>query len=112
MRVKAIESMYYNRRQYKPGEEYEMDDREAQEANLLVLLGKIELVKKDATKAAATKAAKTEWPIPIAPQHHTTAVEPEPKPPAEEGTPAEGEEGGEEEKVRRKYYRRRDLRAE
>lgn len=99
MRVKAIQRMYYNRRDYKPGETYDMDDREEGEAKTLALLGKIEILKEE-------KPAQPPRPV------QTKVATPEPdKPPAEplttENTPFVGEGA-----PSRRYYRRRDLKAE
>lgn len=44
MRVKAKAYMYYNKRGYNIGDEYEMDERESANATLLEKLGKIEIL--------------------------------------------------------------------
>lgn len=99
MKVKAKEYMYYNRREYFAGDEYEMDDREEQAARLLALLGKIEIINipKDEPKKAA-------------PQYQATAVK------AEEPKPAEAMKTEDAPDLLpvgpRRYYRRRDLKAE
>ena len=46
MKVKALQPIYYGGQQYAPGDEYEMDDRDGQEAATLVALGKIEILPK------------------------------------------------------------------
>ena len=46
MKVKALAPIYYGGTQYAPGDEYEMDDRDGQEAATLVALGKIEILPK------------------------------------------------------------------
>ena len=110
MRVKALQKMYYNRRDMMPGEEYEMDDRESGEVNILVALGKIELVKEE----------PKEQPKPAAPAYRTkqmTAADSE-NPPSEDPPPRTGPAqvmttdnsglmGPE-----KRTYRRRDMKAE
>jgi hypothetical protein len=93
MQVKALQYMYYDRREYQAGDTYEMDDREEATAKLLAVLGKIEIV-----KAAVTDVG-------TAPTYETAAVVAE-EPAAVDDTPAP--ESGE----RKRYYRRRDMRAE
>jgi ribosomal 50S subunit-recycling heat shock protein len=44
MRVKALEKLYYDRRDVHPGDEYEMDDRESNEIKILEALGKIKVL--------------------------------------------------------------------
>lgn len=44
MRVRAVTKMYYSRREYQPGDTYDMDDREESEAKILHALGKIEII--------------------------------------------------------------------
>lgn len=99
MRVKALQPMYYGRQMRAVGEEYDMDEREAQEVKILSLLGKIEVVK---------KAEEPVAPVFDAFEYKTTAFEgdkPEPAPdPQPAAEPATGE--------RKRYYRRRDMRAE
>ena len=53
MKVKALQPIYYAGQQYAPGDEYEMDDRDGQEARVLVDLGKIEMCKEDAAPQQA-----------------------------------------------------------
>lgn len=104
MRVKAKEKMYYAGREYKPGEEYEMDDREHQDAHILTILGKIEKVENAPKATPPARSSQT---------YRTAAVQPEPETEAPEATAkAEEEERGTEEGTRRRYYRRRDLRSE
>lgn len=100
MRVRAKQYMYYQRREYHAGDEYDMDDREAQDAKLLATLGKIEII--DVQKAA-----------PAPPKYHTAvakAEEPEDRPTAVE--PMSTEDGPVDRPVPRRYYRRRDMKAE
>lgn len=58
MRVKAKQYMYYDRRGYQAGEEYDMDDREEATAKLLSTLGKIEIlsIKADQSKPQTQSA--------------------------------------------------------
>jgi hypothetical protein len=98
MKVKAIEKMYYGGRDRMPGEVYEMDDRQGVEINVLCLLKKIELVKGEAPteqSAAATPTESIDLPL----TYRTSDLK------AEEPQP-------EEEPTKRRYYRRRDSRAE
>jgi hypothetical protein len=97
MRVRAIQRMYYGRRMREPDETYEMDDREESEAKILVALGKIEILKEQIAKAAPakieTRALKAEEPpAPTPAKVMSTETAPELTP--------------------RRYYRRRDLKAE
>lgn len=97
MRVKAVSQMYYDRRMIAPGETYDMDDREAGEAKILAALGKIEIVGDE----AKPKPNPEPQPEPQAPTYSTAAISPEPDKPSESEPPAQ-----------KRYYRRRDLRAE
>lgn len=99
MRVKALQKMYYNRRDVLPGEEYDMDDREAVTANLLHALGKIEILKPKV--GAQIVPARTVQPV-AAPVEEP---KPAPAPMTTEGT-GDALTGG------RRQYRRRDLKAE
>ena len=95
MRVKALQKMYYNRREMLPGDEYDMDDREEQSARLLVTLGKIEMVnapKSDVGRPVAMTAPKAEEkPLPAPADPMTTEEVPF---------------------STRRYYRRRDMKSE
>ena len=91
MKVKAVQSMYYDRRMREPGDVYDMDDREEATAKLLEMLGKIEIVK------------STEAPTPP-PQYETAELKAVP-PPSEPELPDNDVMG-------KRVYRRRDLRAE
>ena len=64
MKVKALQPIYYAGQQYAPGDEYEMDDRDGQEARVLVDLGKIEISKDD---AAPQQAPEPPSPVPAEP---------------------------------------------
>ena len=94
MRVKAKQYMYYARKEYQAGEEYDMDDREEQDAKLLQALGKIEIIK------IPTKAA---------PKYQAAVLKVEEKtvvpPPAEPMTTESGEPIAT--MVERRTYRRR-----
>jgi hypothetical protein len=105
MRVKALQKIYYNRRDILPGETYDMDDREHGEAKILATLGKIEIVEEEKPQAQA----------PLAPTRALAAEEParEETPPQTSGpvgpmTTDSGLVPG----ARRNMYRRRDLKAE
>lgn len=87
MYVKALQKMYYQRREYAPGETYEMDDRESMEADLLARLGKIEVIKDS---------------------YRTAQVKPEEEP----DQPTEDQSEGESQPDKKRSYRRRDMRSE
>src|SRR4051794_28487646 len=75
MRVKAIQKMYYNRRDMLPGEEYDMDDREQSEANILFVLGKIEIISRPQQTlptAQRVSQAPQEEPQQQSEPHHQT----------------------------------------
>jgi hypothetical protein len=91
--------MYYNRRDIKPGETYEMDDREEGEAKILSALGKIEILKQQRVEVE-TRALQPEQP----------KQEPLPKPTAVEPLSTESAEALT--TPTRRTYRRRDLKAE
>lgn len=97
MRVKAIQRMYYGKQMREPGDVYEMDDRESNEAMILSTLGKIEIVKDEtATPKYRTAALKAEEPTE------------EPKRPAQPMTTEDNPLVG----GQRRFYRRRDMKAE
>ena len=89
MKVRALEKIYYERRDRMPGEVFDMDDRESVNIRLLCVLKKIELVGRD---------EKVE----------TAAMRPMDPPPErkDESPPAEASQDPE----RRRQYRRRDMR--
>lgn len=92
MKVKALQYMYYQRREYQAGDEYEMDDREEGEAKLLATLGKIEIL-------------KAEQNTDDKPFYRTMMEKPEATPkevPQEEASKDDG----------RRTYKRRDMRSE
>jgi hypothetical protein len=99
MRVKALQYMYYARREYHVGDEYDMDDREEAEARLLQTLGKIQILDR---KLEAQKK------IVEAPSYRAAELKAEPEPPSAEPMRAEDSAltGP------RRYYRRRDMKAE
>lgn len=101
MKVRALVKSYYNRRDVQAGEEYEMDDRERGEANILVALGKIEILE-------GVTMAK-----PIMRQQLMTRAE-EPEQQAEEPTKLVGPMTTDSALVPpgRRTYRRRDMKAE
>jgi hypothetical protein len=102
MRVKALQHMYYDKKDRAVGEEYDMDDREYSEANILSALGKIEILKSTAIpketvavtpRTYQTAAMKSEEPEKALAQPMTT-------------------ESSESLVPQRRQYRRRDLKAE
>jgi hypothetical protein len=104
MRVRAIEKTYYNGQDRMPGDEFEMDDREAVDINILTVLGKIERINDPKAEDHRARAPTT---------YQTTAAQPEPKPRAKEDeTEAGGKEGETQGPERRRYYRRSDMRPE
>jgi hypothetical protein len=97
MKVKALQKIYYAGQDRNPGDEFEMDDRESVNINILTVLGKIEQV-------AVAKAA------PTALTYQTRAIKAE-----------QPEEKKEEPNVMtvadfpstsRRVYRRRDMKSE
>jgi hypothetical protein len=84
MRVKALQSIYYNRQMRAVGDEYDMDAREEQSAKLLALLGKIKILEQQAREQIK--------PAPV-------------EPPPEEQHHQRDTEG-------KRTYRRRDMRVE
>lgn len=101
MRVKPLQKMYYNRREYAVGEEYEMDDREEAQVKLLVALGKLVIV-------PAPKQSSS---------YHTESMTVEPaasEPVKEEDSSliSESQISDPETGHRRRHYKRRDMRAE
>jgi hypothetical protein len=100
MRVRALMPMYYSRRMYAAGDNYEMDDREENEAKILQALGKIEILK---PTASAVTAAPTYQSAALTVE--SEAAEPAP---AEPMTTENAELGLEP----KRSYRRRDMRAE
>jgi len=120
MKVRAITKMYYGRRDRLPGEVYEMDEREHSEVNVLVALGKLELVKDEEKmpvpymgidydpreKEIAFEETKTES---IEPEKAEEPQE-EPEPPS---SPEEKPVTAIDSLTRpKRSYRRRDMRAE
>lgn len=98
MRVKALQSMYYGKRMRAVDEEYDMDDREGSEANILAALGKIEILK----PKLEARVMKAEAPQPV-----QQAEEPKSTPVQPMGTESADALTG-----NRRVYRRRDLKAE
>jgi hypothetical protein len=92
MRVRAKAPMYYSRRMYAVGDEYEMDDREHGEAKILSVLGKIDVIQ-------------------AAPAYQATAMkaEPEPEPEPVPAAPMTTEDDA---LTGKRIYRRRDMRAQ
>jgi hypothetical protein len=108
MRVKALQKIYYGRQDRQPGDTYDMDDREAAEAKILAVLGKIEIV------ASAPESKKSEAPVKTEPttRYRAAALSAEEEPSAS-AEPMTTENtgaltGGE----RKRFYRRRDMKAE
>jgi hypothetical protein len=62
IRVRAKVYMYYDKRGREAGEEYDMDDREKSEAELLEKIGKIEILRGDQTNKQ-TVAMTTSSPL-------------------------------------------------
>lgn len=94
MRVRAIEKIYYDRKEYMPGETFDMDERAAVDINILCVLKKIEKVD-DA-------ASVTEVP-----SYTTKVEEPEEEETTEETSTEDNPNG-----TKRRVYRRRDMRPE
>jgi predicted alternative tryptophan synthase beta-subunit len=97
MYVKALQKMYYVRRNYDIGDVYEMDDREEGEAKILALLGKVEIVKKPAVVEA--------------PKYQAADLKPEGWPPKPEQA-TEATDSSDNPDRPRRTYRRRDMRPE
>lgn len=100
MHVKALQKGYYDRRDRMPGEVYEMDDREADQAKLLSILGKIEIL----PVGYITRAMKVEEP-----KQQQLAEQPVEQPvelPSTEVAPMTTDS-----LTPRNRYRRRDMRA-
>jgi hypothetical protein len=100
MRVKAIQRMYYDKKDRLPGEEYEMDDREYGEAKILAVLGKIEIMPKETVAARRT--------------YETAAVKAEDQPEEKPAAPVAMTTDNSDALVSspRRQYRRRDMKAE
>ncbi len=108
MKVRALEKMYYDKRDRMPGDVYDMDDRESSAINLLVAIKKIEIVADEPAPASAaaaptytTKVMQPEQPV----AQDKTQSEMPPGPMTTDNT--EGLTGGP-----RRIYRRRDMRSE
>jgi hypothetical protein len=101
MRVRAIEKIYYGGRDRRPGDEYEMDDREDVQINVLCLLGKIER-----TKSADPPKRPREEERPQKPS------EPEKPPEPEKSTATSPMTTGSGLSENPRRYKRRDMRAE
>jgi hypothetical protein len=99
MRVRALTSMYYSRRMYAAGDNYEMDDREEGEAKILQALGKIEIIK------------PTAGSVFDAPKYESAAIEAEPEAPEPTSEPMTTD-GDVFTGERKRTYRRRDMRAD
>jgi hypothetical protein len=90
MRVRALKYYYHDKTEHQVGDEFEMDDRQVSDINILCLIGTLEKI----VGEAHAKPAPTPEPVARAmePEVESTADEPE--------------------TATRKYYRRRDMRAE
>jgi hypothetical protein len=114
MRVRVLQkAYYYDRRMYEIGEELDMDDREDGNVAVLATLGQLEIVEPTKRSGVGYRTAAMKA------QPEAKQVEPEPEqqqaedeqstavgPMTAEGNPlVEGNEP-------KKYYRRRDMRAE
>jgi len=115
MRVRVLQKpYYYDRRMWEVGEELDMDDREDGNVDILAKIGQLEVVTPTARSGPGYKIAamKAQQPQPAGMPRHPVAQEGEEKEStAVEPMTAEGDplaEGGEP----KKYYRRRDMRAE
>jgi len=118
MRVRVLQKpYYYDRRMYEVGEELDLDDREDGNVDFLAKIGQLEIVTPTARsgpgyKTAALKAQQQSPPQQV--EQHESAQEAEgdePEPTAVGPMTTEGNplvEGGE----RKKFYRRRDMRAD
>jgi hypothetical protein len=95
MRVRAKQKIYYDKKDRHPGDTYDMDDREESEAKVLVALGKIEIVAKEAKKPEAAAP----------PRYIAAAMVPEEE---QDSTTTDSVDAGE----RKRFYRRRDMRVE
>ena len=98
--VRALQKMYYNKREYQPGEEYAMDNREESEIKILVALGKVEIVPK--SQVMTTRAMQAEEPP-------AEVQKEEPQKPSAEPMKTEGNILTSSPSRR---YRRRDMKAE
>jgi hypothetical protein len=103
MQVKAIQKVYYAGRDRNPGEVFEMDDRQYTDINILCVLGKIEKV-----ATATAKPTRTYQTADLSAQKEPQEPVEKPK---ETGVPKvmtteSGLPTG------RRYYRRRDMKAE
>ena len=102
MRVKAIQKIYYDRRDRMPGDVYDMDDREMSEARTLAALGKIEIL--------PSEPVKRQEPPPK-PVVATSSAPDTPEQPKIESKIMTTETSGDLVGQSRRYYRRRDMKA-
>jgi hypothetical protein len=113
MRVRVLQkAFYYDRRMYEIGEELDMDDREDGNVDILAKIGQLEVVEPTKRSGAGYRTAAMKV------QSEARQAQPEPEYQADEAQStavgpmtAEGNplvEGNEP----KKYYRRRDMRAE
>jgi len=87
MRVRALKYYYHDKTEHQVGDEFEMDDRQMNEVNILCVIGTLEKIA-PAQKPTTTLIARVMEPV-------VAQKEEEP-----------------ETATTRKYYRRRDMRAE
>jgi len=117
MRVRVLQKpYYYDRRMYEVGEELDMDDREDGNVDILAKIGQLEVVTPTARSGPGyrTAAMKAQGQQPEPPPQQAEQPEGEEEEPGStavgpmttEGNPLA--EGGE----RKKFYRRRDMRAD
>jgi hypothetical protein len=105
MRVKALRYYYHDRIEHHPGEEFDMDDRNLSEVNILCAIGTLEKVAMVAQPQAAAAKPVTK----VMEQEPEQASEQAPEQPVAKVMTTE-EEGSLTQPKR--YYRRRDMRSE
>lgn len=107
MRVKALKYYYADKQEHHPGEEFEMDDRQSAEINLLCTIGTLEKVSSGAEKpnlssqTVQTRSLQSEEPQSEEPQQQSSPVEPMTTENTSGLVPTPTD--------RKRYYRRRDM---
>lgn len=98
MRVKAPKYYYVDKQEHHPGEEFEMDDRQSSEINLLCAIGTLEKV--------SSGAEKPQLRPQVLQTRSLQSEEEQPKPAVPMTTENTGDALASD---RRRYYRRRDM---
>src|SRR5262245_19029639 len=102
MRVKALRLNYYTGKEYKPGDSYEMDDREAVAADILERIGVISIIKNEPPAQAAPVVERTtQFPDAAIVKKEPLDIEP-----AFSQTPIFA--GSDSPPARKRYYRKRE----